>query len=465
MHTIDTYEELRARHVAELQTLVPQHFERTTWSRERLRAERTARLRDLIRVAQARSPWHRERLAGVDPDDLHEDNLGSLPVMTKGDVMTHFDGIVTDPRLTLERVEAHLDGLSRDAYLLDGYHAVASGGSSGRRGVFVWSWESWPPCYLGFLRHPLRRRMSDPELAAKPLVLASVVAQHATHMSSALSQTFASPAAIVRHLPVTLPFDEIVEGLNDAQPELVLGFASALHRLAFEARAGHLRIAPRGFISVAEPLLPEIRAALEANWTAPVYNWWGTSEGGPLAASCGEGPGMHLSEDLVIVEPVDRDGRPVAAGERAAKVLLTNLANHAQPLIRYELTDEVTLLDEPCACGSSHALIADIEGRLDDGFAYPGVGLVHPHVFRSPLGRAPGVVEYVVRQTPRGAAITVCCRGRLDAERLQVELVASLERVGLRRPEISIAPADRLERHTSGKLRRFVPLEAEAKAA
>jgi phenylacetate-CoA ligase len=456
MQIIDTYEELRSKHLGELQRLAPQHFERTAWSRERLRIEQTARLGELIRVAQERSPWHRERLSGIDPPA----GLEGVPVMTKDDLMANFDEIVTDPRLTLEVVESHLEGISRDAYLLDGYHAVASGGASGRRGVFVWSWESWAPCYLGFLRHPLRRRLRDPELAGKPLVLASVVAQHATHMSSALSQSFANPAAIVHLLPVTLPYEQIVAGLNEAQPELVLGFASALHRLALEAQAGNLRIAPRGLISVAEPLLPEIRGALETTWTAPIYNWWGTSEAGPMAASCGEGPGMHLSEDLVIVEPVDRDGKPVAPGERAAKVYLTNLVNHALPLIRYELTDEVTLLDEPCPCGSAHRLIGDIEGRLDDGFVYPGVGQVHPHVFRSPLGRERSVVEYVVRQTPHGAAITVCCGGELDVARLRRELVAGLERQGLDRPEISVSQADRLERQPSGKLKRFVPLAA-----
>lgn len=82
-----------------------------------------------------------------------------------------------------------------------------------------------------------------------------------------------------------------------------------------------LRIAPRVFASVSEPLLPEIRSALERNWPATVHNWWGTSEGGPAGISCGHG-GMHLSEDLLIIEPVTADGRPIAPGMRAAKVFL-----------------------------------------------------------------------------------------------------------------------------------------------
>jgi phenylacetate-coenzyme A ligase PaaK-like adenylate-forming protein len=364
--------------------------------------------------------------------------------------------------VTLELVERHLAGLTGDDYLLDRYHAVASGGSSGRRGIFVWSWESWGPCWLGFVRYALRERLRHPEAAARPLVMAAVAAEHATHMSRALTQTFSNPPATVVHmLPVTLPLDEIVAGLNKARPEVVVGFPSALHALAFEGLSGRLSIAPKAFVGVGEPLLPEIRAALAATWDAQVHNWWGCSESGPVAISCGHGPGMHLSDDLVLVEPVDEAGRPVPAGVRAAKVYLTNLFNHALPLIRYELTDEVTLLDEQCPCGSAHRRIEDIQGRLDESFFYPGAGRVHPHVFRSPLGRQRNVVEYQVVQTSRGAAISICCQGAVDLGRLRREIAAGLERLGLTDAEISIAAVHGLERQASGKLKRFVRLAAD----
>ena len=266
------HEELRRRHLDELQTLVPEHIERTGWSAERLRAERTARLRALLETAKERSTWHRERLAGVDPHALEEADIERLPVMRKGDLMANFDEIVTDRRLTLDLVESHLTGLSSDAYLLDRYHAVASGGSSGRRGVFVWSWESWARCYAGFVRYTLRERLRDAELAGKPLVMASVVAEHATHISSALSQTFSNPMTVIHHVPITQPLERIVARLNEAQPETVVGYPSVLYQLAFEAEAGRLRIAPRAFVGAAEPLLPEIRAALERNWVTTVHN-------------------------------------------------------------------------------------------------------------------------------------------------------------------------------------------------
>ena len=82
-----------------------------------------------------------------------------------------------------------------------------------------------------------------------------------------------------------------------------------------------------------------------------------------MGGSCSAGRGMHLSDDLFVIEPVDGQGDPVPPGERAAKVYVTNLYNRVQPLIRYELTDEITVLDGPCPCGVTLLRIDDIQGR------------------------------------------------------------------------------------------------------
>ena len=135
-----------------------------------------------------------------------------------------------------------------------------------------------------------------------------------------------------------------------------------------------------------------------------------------MEASCSAGRGIHLSDDLFVIEPVDAAGEPVPPGQRATRVLLTNLYNSVQPLIRYELTDEVTVLDGPCPCGSTLLRIDDIQGRLDDAFTYPGGPTVHPFTFRSVLGRERDVVEYQVRQTATGADVR--CAVRAPSTRL-----------------------------------------------
>jgi phenylacetate-coenzyme A ligase PaaK-like adenylate-forming protein len=230
--------------------------------------------------------------------------------------------------------------------------------------------------------------------------------------------------------------------------------------LSFEARAGRLRISPRQILSCAEPLLPEIRAAAEAAWGVRVGNVWAMSEGGGAGIPCEQGR-SHLSDDLLVVEPVDEDGLPVAPGERSAKVYLTNLFNPALPLIRYEVTDEVTLAVEACPCGSAHRCVSDVQGRLDDVFVYEG-RRVHPHVFRAALARHAGVVEYQVCQTERGARVAVRCAARVDTERLGEEIADALGALGVPHPAVDVTVVERLERDSGpAKLRRFVPLAAE----
>jgi phenylacetate-CoA ligase len=400
-----TYEDLRQRHLAYWTSIISEHVGRLGWPVERLQRERDERLRSLLRVAQGKSSWHRKRLRRVDPDTVREEDLQRLEPMTKDDLMAHWDEIVTDSHLTLGMAESHLAGLRSDAYLIDEVHVVASGGSTGRRGVFVFGWEAWATAWAGFLRATVWDRSVSPVIGRAPNTIAMVAAQHATHMTAAMGQTFANRMTQTTLVPITQPVAAIVARLNQVQPTILLGYATALALLAAEARAGHLQIAPQRIISTGEPLLPESRQVLEQTFQAPVANVYGTSDAGPIAAGCWRSPGMHLGDDLVIIEPVDQAGGAVVSGTLSDKIYVTAISNPTLPLIRFELTDQVRFLEGPCSCGSSHRRIADVEGRLDDAFLYEGIVVVHPHVFRSMLGRERSIVEYQVRQTEKGADI------------------------------------------------------------
>ena len=451
------YERLRERHLAEFSALIPEHLERLHWPVERIREEREQRLRALLAAARERSAWHAGRLAAVDPATATEADLARIPPMTKDDMMKHLDGILTDPRLSRQLVEAHVHALVGDAYLLDEFHAFASGGSSGRRGLFVYDWDGWMWFSLSLARFAMRERRADPALGPGA-VEAVVAAGKASHVSAAT--TFSPPRAPIHRFPSTLPLGAIVAGLNQVQPAILRGYPTALCALAAEARAGRLRIAPRTLRAQSEPLLPEMRRTIEETWGRPVGNGYGTTEGA-AASSCGQGRGMHLNEDLCIFELVDEAGKPVPPGERCAKLYITNLSNIAQPLIRYELTDELTLLDEPCPCGSALRRVDDIEGRSDDLFTYPGGVVVHPLVFRSPLGRERHVVEYQVHQTPRGAVIQFRADGEVDASALSQRIADALARAGVKEPQVTVARVEAFERQVTGKLKRFFPVAAQ----
>jgi phenylacetate-coenzyme A ligase PaaK-like adenylate-forming protein len=451
------YEATRVRHVQHMLELLPGHLERLRWPSHRLREERTRRLRELVTVAKERSPWHRERLADVDERTLDEAGLGELPTMNKMQLMENFDRIVTDRRVTLAGANEHIAGLRTDAYFLGDLHAVASGGSSGARGVLVWDWEGWTAVRLVALRQQLADRLADPELAAKPPVGMVVAANNATHFTTASAETFDTAAVPIHRIPIGLPLPTIVGTLNEVDGDGLATYPSMLSALVGEARSGRLTIRPRRIMTMAEPLFDEIREAAEQTWEAPVANMWGTSEAGIVGVGCFAERGMHLADDQVIVEAVDAQGRPVPPGVTSHKVCVTNLANILQPLIRYEITDQVVLLDQACSCGSAHRRVDDIQGRLDDEFAYDGMR-VHPHVFRSVLVRDPAVTEYQVHQTADGAEILLRHETPVDSDALAASVVAALGEAGLANARVTVRSVDSIPRLGSGKVKRFVPM-------
>jgi len=65
---------------------------------------------------------------------------------------------------------------------------------------------------------------------------------------------------------------------------------------------------------------------------------------------------------------VQADYTPTPAGQLSHTVLLTNLANAVQPIIRYDLGDRVREHVTPCPCGNPLPAI-DLEGRAGDVLA------------------------------------------------------------------------------------------------
>lgn len=456
MDAAESYEETRRRHFSYAMELVPQHLARLRWSRAEIDAEQTHALRALASHAARHSAWHRERLGHVNLDRLTREHLCEIRPITKDDLMENWDAIVTDRRCMLAAAEAHLAHLTTDAYFLDDLHVIASGGSSGKRGVFLYDWHGWAVSWLGISRGLFTTPLPAGRVPSGPVV--TVAAYSASHATSALGETFSHPARPTVRAPVTLPLAEIVERLNSAQPSVLQGYASMLSLLCEEARSGRLHIDPVLIVSSSEPLLPEIRAKAEATWNAPVLNAWAASESIGGAFSCPIGPGFHIGEDLNIIEPVDEGGNPVPSGERSHKIFLTNLYNQVMPLIRYEITDEFQVSAAPCPCGSAYLKVEDVHGRADDVFEYAGGVKVHPLNFRSALGKASSIIEYQVRQTATGAEVDVVARPDVDTGVLRRALEERLRSLGLRTPEVIVRRVDGIDRQPTGKLKRFVPI-------
>jgi len=136
-----------------------------TWNRQQLEAFQISELAKLREFAYAHAPFYRQF-----HDGLMDRPLQELPVLTKAVMMEHFDEIVTDPRIHLAEVQAHLSALHDDAQFLDMYWVMATSGSTGSPGIFLFGASEWAAVLASFLRHSMWSGKMGPNLKSALIV-------------------------------------------------------------------------------------------------------------------------------------------------------------------------------------------------------------------------------------------------------------------------------------------------------
>src|SRR5580693_6616808 len=425
--------------------------------RDRPGAGAAGRPRRPGRPGPARHPLA-DRLVRLGPG-AHLGGTMTATTMTDLDLLRdRIAAAVTDRRLTRSLVDRHLASSAAEPSLLLGeYVCLLSGGSSGRRGLIVQTVSEYADFAATINRRALAEAMTETMTGAGPppagLVIGIVGAGTPVHSSGLAAATAVAPPVRLIPAPASLPTAEIVRRLNAARPPALLAYAAKLAELAREQRAGRLRLNLRSVTSMTEALTPDERAAIGEAFGVPVIDLFVSTEG-LVGHTVPDGTVFTFAGDTCLAECVDDEGRPVPDGVASAKVLVTNLHNLTQPLIRYELTDRFT----PVANPAGGFLRASVDGRADDLFRYPAAS-VHPFVIGTPLLRAPAVREFQVRQTERGADLAVVVDGDLDAAALTVAVRDGLRQAGLPGPQVTLRRVEALDRDPlTGKARRFIPL-------
>jgi phenylacetate-CoA ligase len=251
-------------------------------------------------------------------------------------------------------------------------------------------------------------------------------------------------------LPATAPVEELVQRLNSLQPHVIRGFPSMLGLLLTEQLQGRLHISPCIIAGGGEPLSQELRKQLEAVWQGSVFDIYGTQEG-LRAMECNSGQGMHIFEDLGIVEVVDEDNRPVPDGTLGHKILFTSLFGFTQPIIRYEISDMMMLAPEPCPCGQPFRRILAINGRNDDILYLRGRAgkqvAVHPVHFWNALESFADIRQYQVVHESEGICLRLMLEGGNGgvARSVREELGQRLRALGVDCPSIRVELVTTLE--------------------
>lgn len=299
-------------------------------TREAREERNLARFRELVAFVHKTSPWYRKVIEEnrIDPERCRPEDF---PVMTSAIFKENFDDIVTDRSITRSKLDKFINEApsTKDLYL-GRYHVVLSSGSSGVPGVYVHTTDE---VINGMSYGALHRQI---KLRTRTSFIGPVDAHDMGAAVMGLMDNWPQRLLFnTRNFDISMPWAQIIAGLNEHQPKVISGYKHYLMALADEARAGSLKIQPNLVESGGEPLFPQEREILRSTFQCEVANSYGSSEVNLMGVALNDWEGIYLFEDDLIFE----------LGTQSTCV--TNLVNRTMPLIRYQFDDILTSIDVP----------------------------------------------------------------------------------------------------------------------
>ncbi len=290
--------------------------------------------------------------------------------------MENYDDIVTDPTLKRADLERFINDDPRPgSKYKNKYSVVHTSGSSGRIGLFVYGPRDWEMSKALGLR---TTGIKLPFLRRKRIAFIAATGGHFASVAS----FYNLPELIFKRLPLSIssPIEEICDKIDRFQPDVITGYASGLNLLAEEQLAGHININPSEAYCTGDPLTNVFRQRIEKAFGVNPVNMYGSSETMTLAGECQTHHRLHLFNDWSSFQ---MQGGELGTA-KPGKVIVSNLYNYTQPLIRYQMNDELVMSDKACDCGWSFPVIESMAGRQEEflWFAKEGGGedFIHPIV-------------------------------------------------------------------------------------
>ena len=363
--------------------LVPYLEESQYYPLERIREIQWGQLKKLLDFAYETFPFYREKYdkAGFHPDDIKSfEDFRSIPILKKKELYAHQSDF-HPPRvkeyvtfLTSGSTGIPLRGyVSKGSKELKNACAVRSGHLAGH--------DMGGRTYLLY---------GNPELEMTGF----------RKFKSKFRRRYVDRIEVLDLLKLTEDsMLEFARKMRRWPPSLLWGHVHGLFILSkFYKEKNILDIRPNGMYSAGMVLNNSERKMVEEVFQCPLQNRYGTEELGLIANECKKQEGLHINTDIHYLEFLDKEGAPVAPGERGL-VIITDLSNYAMPLIRYRLEDIAVASDKSCSCGRTQPLIERIEGRTADFLVTPEGELVSGISLTDHFaGQIPGVAQIQIVQ-------------------------------------------------------------------
>lgn len=398
----------------------------TGMSKNQMQKLQEKKLRRLLHYAWNYSSYYSKsfQAAGITAEQLDTLPLSAFPTIDKNILLTQFERLITVPGVTQEGIR-EFDGKesgNRKPYL-NQYHVVHSSGSTGKPGYFIYDEEAWHSMLLGIIRAALwdMNMLQILKLLAKRPHIAYLAATDGRFGGAmAVGDGIEGVGAKQLHLDIKTPLNEWCRQLRDFQPDIIIGYPSAIKILAELVEERKVALKVSRVITCGEPLGASLRNYLEKMFHAPVINFYGAGESLALGVETDTKEGMLLFDDMNIIEVEN------------GSMYLTSLYNFAQPLIRYRLTDRLSLQEaaENAACPFTRAV--GLLGRNEDILWFEDGGgrreFLHPLAIEGFCME--GLKDYQFRQLSKDAfEMHAEVSQKASKEKIRTEILAQMKQI------------------------------------
>lgn len=118
---------------------------------------------------------------------------------------------------------------------------------------------------------------------------------------------------------------------------------------------------------------------IKEKWDVELYATYSSTEMSTTFPECQYSCGGHHHPELIIVEIIGEDDKPIPEGE-VGEVVITTLGVEGMPLLRFRTGDMASIHTEPCRCGRRSFRISPIVGRKNHMIKYKGTTLYPPAI-------------------------------------------------------------------------------------
>lgn len=132
-------------------------------------------------------------------------------------------------------------------------------------------------------------------------------------------------------------------------------------------------------------------------WNIKLFSTYASTEMSTAFTECSQGAGGHHHPELIIVEVLDDNNKPVANGE-SGELTFTTLGIEAMPLIRFKTGDIVKLHSDSCPCGRNTFRVGPVIGRKQHMIKYKGTTL-YPPAMNDVLNDFLSIENYIIEIT------------------------------------------------------------------